>query len=77
MKAIRLTGNIDENHRLRAEVPEEFPAGLVQLILLVPGEDDAGMAWMHGISKEWSAELSDPEEDVYTLADGQPLNASG
>jgi hypothetical protein len=27
MKAIELIGEIDEQHRLRANVPDEFPAG--------------------------------------------------
>ncbi len=76
MKAIRLNGDIDENHRLHAEVPDEFPAGPVRLIVLVPEEDDAGLAWMRSVSQEWDAEVSDPMEDVYTLADGQPVNES-
>jgi hypothetical protein len=31
MKAIELTGDIDDRHRLRAEVPKELPAGPVRL----------------------------------------------
>jgi phage baseplate assembly protein gpV len=48
----------------------------VQLIILLPEKDEAGMAWMHGVSQEWSDEPSDSKEDIYTLADGQPLHAS-
>jgi len=29
-----------------------------------------------GIAAEWSTELNDPREDIYTLDDGRPLNAS-
>jgi len=75
MKAIELLGEIDNEHRLRAEVPEGFPAGLVRVIVLMPEEDEAGLAWTGGISSEWSAELSDPQQDIYTLDDGQPVNA--
>lgn len=75
MKAIQLKGDIDENHRLRAEVPDTLPSGPVQLIVLLPDEDDAGAGWMQGIAREWS-QLSDPNEDIYTLEDGKPLNAS-
>jgi hypothetical protein len=74
-KAIELVGDIDEQHRLRAQVPEELPAGPVRLIVLLPDEDDAGSAWANGIAREWSNELSDPEQDIYTLDDGQPVNA--
>jgi hypothetical protein len=75
MKAIELLGEIDSEHRLRAEVPEGFPTGLVRVIVLVPEEDEAGLASSGGISSERSAELSDPQQDIYTLYDGQPVDA--
>jgi hypothetical protein len=75
MKAIELIGDIDAQHRLQAQVPEELPAGPVRLIVLLPEEDDGGAAWAHGISKEWADELQDPRQDIYTLEDGQPMNA--
>ena len=75
MKAIELVGNIDDEHRLRAEVPEELPAGPVRLIVLLPEEDAAGRAWERGVAREWSEELSDPQQDIYTLDDGHPVNA--
>ena len=77
MKAIELVGDIDDQHRLKARVPEEFPAGPVRLIVFVPEEDDAGSAWTRGIAKEWADELADSHEDIYTLDDGQPVNAAG
>ena len=76
MKAIELVGDIDSRHRLRAAVPPELPAGPVRLVVLLPDEDTAGGRWAHGVANEWSAELSDVREDIYTMEDGQPLNAS-
>jgi hypothetical protein len=75
MKAIELVGDVDERHRLHAQVPQELPTGPVRVILLVPEEDDAGLAWASGVSREWAEELADPRQDIYTLADGQPVNA--
>jgi hypothetical protein len=75
MKAIELLGNIDEQHRLRAQVPAELPAGPVRLIVLFPEEEEAGRAWERGVAREWSEELRDPKEDIYTLEDGHPVNA--
>jgi hypothetical protein len=75
MKAIELLGEIDDQHRLRAQVPEGFPAGSVRVIVLMPEEDEAGSAWADGVSSQWSAELSDSKQDIYTLDDGQPVNA--
>ena len=76
MKAIELVGDVDEQHRLHARVPAEVPAGQVRVIVFLPGEDDAGGLWADGIAAEWSAELADPREDIYSLADGQPVNAA-
>jgi len=69
MKANELLGEIDREHRLRAQVPKGFPTGLVRVIVLIPEEDEAGLAWTSGISSERTAELSDPQQDMYTLDD--------
>jgi len=76
MKAIELIGDIDDQHRLRASVTEELPAGPVRLIVLFSEEDEAGTAWSHGLAQEWRDELSDSREDLYTLADGQPVDSA-
>jgi len=46
------------------------------LIVLFPDEDDAGMAWASGMAKQRADELRDSRQDIYTLEDGQPLNAA-
>ena len=76
MKAIELIGDIDEQHRLRASVPEELPAGPVRLLVLFSEEDEAGTVWGHGLAREWADELSDSRQDLYTLVDGQPADAT-
>ncbi len=75
MKAIELLGNVDEERNLRAELPEQIPAGPVRLIVLLPDEDDGGFAWANGVASEWADELQDSGQDIYTLEDGQPMNA--
>jgi len=75
MKAIELFGNVDDEHRLQAQVPESVPAGPVRVVVYVPEEDDAGAAWSRGLAAEWADDLSDPQQDIYTLEDGQPVNA--
>jgi hypothetical protein len=75
MKSIELVGDIDDKHRLQADVPAEVPAGPVRLIVLLPDEDEGGIAWPQGVAREWSDELRDSRQDLYTLEDGQPVNA--
>jgi len=77
MVSIKVTGNVDENHQLSARVPATIPSGPVT-ILIVPAshEDEAGDTWMTGIAREWSDELGDPGQDIYTLEDGEPVHES-
>jgi hypothetical protein len=76
MKPIELLGEIDDQHQLHARVPDGFPAGSVRVILMASEEDDAGLAWAAGLASEWSAELADSRQDVYSLDDGQPVNGT-
>ena len=75
MKGIELVGDIDDQHRLQAQVPEDLPVGPVRLIVFLPDEDEGGIGWAQAVPKEWSAELLDSRQDIYTLEDGQPVNA--
>lgn len=81
MKAIEVIGTVDELHRLSAQVPEEIPAGPVRIAVLVEGATEAARAgdeaaqWTAGIAREWAEDLADPRQDVYTLADGEPVDA--
>jgi len=52
MKAIKLVGDIDDQHRLQALVPEDLPVGPVRLIVLLPDEDEGGIAWAQGVTRE-------------------------
>ena len=76
MKAVELHGQINAQHQLQATVPPNLPPGPVRLIVLIPEEDDGEAMWMQGIAKEWAVELSDTREDIYTLDDGMPVDAT-
>jgi hypothetical protein len=75
MKAIELLGNVDEQRRLHAQVPEGVPSGPVRLVIYLPEEDDAGAAWDRGIASEWADDLGDSRQDIYSLQDGLPPDA--
>ena len=77
MKAVELLGNIDDQHRLKAQVPDDLPVGPVRVIVLVPDEDEAGVEWTRGVAAEWADERADSRQDIYTVNDGQPINAAG
>lgn len=74
MKMIEIIGHVDKDHRLSATVPANVIPGPVKVAVIVPEEDDAGAAWSAGVASQWSDELNDPREDVYSLEDGEPVN---
>jgi hypothetical protein len=76
MNAVGVEGQVDEKHRLFAVVPDSVPPGPVKVLLLPPmqEEDDGGNAWMTGVAEEWAGDLSDVRQDIYTLADGEPVD---
>jgi hypothetical protein len=79
MHAIRVIGEVDQHGRLVATVPDVIAPGPVEVFVIAraAGEDDAGQQWMAAISREWHDELADPREDIYSLADGVPVDGHG
>jgi hypothetical protein len=74
MNILTLSGNIDENHQLSAQVPASIrPGPVTVLVLPVSQEDEEAQAWTAGIAREWANDLSDPDQDIYTLSDGEPV----
>jgi hypothetical protein len=74
MNAVRVTGLVDKKHHLSAEVPKSIPPGPVTVLIFPAQEDDGGGAWMAGVAEQWADELGDIRQDIYTLADGEPVN---
>jgi hypothetical protein len=77
MTAIEMTGTIDKHHRLQldGELPISGPRR-VRVIVLYPLDDewDEG-EWLAGGARNPAfTYLHDPEEDIYSLADGEPFH---
>ena len=83
MKALEFAAEVDAQHRLHLELPDTAP-GPVRVLILLPEptaeasetEGEADAVWMQAIAREWQAELADPREDIYTLEDGEPIDAA-
>ena len=71
MEPIEVIGHVDRNHRLHADVPHDVPIGPVRVVLLTADEETAD--WMAAIAMAWHDDLADPRQDIYTLADGEPV----
>jgi len=77
MAAIEMTGTIDEHHQLRLDGTLPVPGPMrVRVLVLYPlsGEWDE-MEWLRAAARNPAfAFLKDPEEDLYTMADGKPFH---
>lgn len=77
MSAVRITGHVNEQHVLSAQVPDSVPPGPVTILIVPsPPQDEAEGSWMVGIAHEWADELSDARQDIYTPHDGEPMDAA-
>lgn len=80
MKAIEMTGTIDEQRRLVLDEPLPVVGpSRVRVILLFPEEADINEGeWLRAAAGNPAFDfLKDPVEDIYTLADGKPFYDQG
>ncbi|MGL4378015.1 MAG: hypothetical protein ACRCT1_16360 [Microcoleaceae cyanobacterium] len=80
MKAIEVTATVDEQGQLHLDQPLKVTkSGRVRALLLFPEDDEIEeMEWLKAAaSNPVLAFLHDPEEDIYTLEDGKPLDDEG
>ena len=74
MNMVKLAGNVDENGRLSAAVPASIrPGPVTVLVLPVSQEEEEADLWTAGVAQEWADELSDSDQDIYTMTDGEPV----
>jgi hypothetical protein len=76
MAAIETTGTVDEDHRLRLD--ERLPVSgpmRVRVIVLYPLADGISEdEWLRAAARSPVFHgLDDPEEDIYSLEDGEPF----
>ena len=76
MQTVRVIGEVDQEHRLIATVPDSIEPGKVEVLVIArtSDEDDAGENWMVGVAQEWRDELADSRQDIYSLTDGVPVD---
>ena len=77
MAAIETTGTIDEHHQLQLDSLLPIPGPMhVRIIVLYPRSDEWDETeWLQAAARNPAfAFLSDAEEDIYSLADGEPFH---
>jgi len=77
MTAIETTGTIDKHHQLQLDSLLPIPGPRrVRIIVLYPRDDEWDETeWLQAAARNPAfAFLNDPEEDIYSLADGKPFH---
>jgi len=76
MQAFKVMGEVDGHGRLVATVPASIEPGQVEVLVIAPEnhQSETEETWMTGVAREWHDDLSDPRQDIYTLADGAPVD---
>ena len=79
MRAIKPTGILNIRGQIQGDRPiPQAKNRLVRVILLMPEDELNEQTWLDAVSNNPSfAFLNDPEEDIYTLKDGQPVAHEG
>ena len=79
MRAIETTGILNTQGQIQLDHPiPQKKERFVRVILLMPEEELNEQTWLTAVSNNPSfAFLHDPEEDIYSLKDGQPVTNEG
>ncbi len=76
--AIELTGTVDEHQQLHLDTPLPMhgPKRVRIIVLYAPTDEWDEAEWLRAAARNpVCEELSDPAEDIYSLADGKPFHA--
>jgi hypothetical protein len=76
MKAFEYVVDIGSERDIHVELPAATRPGRARVLVLLDDEDEASQSWMSGIAREWRSELADTRQDIYSLDDGEPVDAS-
>ncbi len=80
MRAIEATGILNTQGQLQLDMPRpQAKPSRVRIIMPISDDDDLNPGeWENAIATNPRfAFLNDPEEDIYTLEDGKPVNYEG
>jgi len=80
LKAVELSGTIDEQRQLHLDspLPVAGPTRVRVIILFTDQTDIDEREWLRAAATNPAFDfLKEPEEDVYTLADGKPFHDQG
>lgn len=76
LNAIEMTGTVDEHNQLKLDgsLPFSGPMRVRVIVLTTLNDDIDEISWLQAASRNQAFEfLADPDEDIYSITDGQPF----
>jgi len=74
MQAIETTAQVDQSGNLHLLTPLRLRNQKVRVIILLPESDDIDdKTWLYAIQNPAFDFLNEPEEDIYSNQDGNPI----
>ena len=71
---LELEGVVDADGRLTLDIPIPLDPGRVRVTVDTAEVDDEEEVWRAFLAHAWRDVGNDPAEDIYTLADGKPID---
>lgn len=71
-----LITEVSDDRTVQITIPETIRTKRARIIILPMEPEEEAREWMHAIAREWQDELSDERQDIYTIEDGEPVDAT-
>lgn len=71
-----LITEVGDTRQVQVTIPETIRTRQARIIILPYEPDEEAEAWMRALGREWHEELADERQDIYSLDDGEPIDAT-
>ncbi len=71
-----LIAEVSDDRTVQIKIPESIHTKRARIIILPVEPEEDPAEWMRAIAREWQDELADERQDIYTLEDGEPVDAT-
>ncbi|MCS7208731.1 MAG: hypothetical protein NZ874_04085 [Fimbriimonadales bacterium] len=71
-----LITEVGDTRQVQITIPETIRTKQARIIILPYEPDEETETWMRALGREWHEELADERQDIYSLDDGEPIDAT-
>jgi hypothetical protein len=71
-----LITEVGDDRQVQITIPEIIRTKQARIIILPFEPEQEPEQWMRALAQEWQDELADERQDIYSLEDGEPVDAT-